>query len=285
MKEVVKNRKSPAAAMRPSGAFLGILAAFIVVMGAGVAWIAVSRHGNSGGDVAEENPAKRIAAVLPSGAGRKVAVAAADAAGEPTGSHAGDVSSPDVAEDASAGSAASGANGANQAGEPPRIKKKRVFQSGTDQLIAMATSAPEGDLIPPLPMMSSAETDEFIESLDKPIVIEDDDTEAVKKVKERVQAIRHEIAKVLADNPDMEIGDVLNEHREIFNDNSKIRADVMAELDKIIAEGDEEGACKYRDTMNYALQQMGIAVIDTPITLEEREAAGEFDEEEYEEAQ
>ncbi|MBR0198034.1 MAG: hypothetical protein IJQ34_07855 [Kiritimatiellae bacterium] len=166
--------------------------------------------------------------------------------------------------------------------EEPK-KKKRVFEHGSDQLIAMATSAPEGGLIPPLPMISSAETDEFIESLSKPIEIEEDDSEAVKKAKERVQTVRGEIAKILAENPGKEIGDILNEHREIFNENSAIRGEVEAELERIIEEGDIEGAKKYRDTMNYALQQMGISVIDTPITDEERSAAGEDieDEEEY----
>ena len=166
--------------------------------------------------------------------------------------------------------------------EEPK-KKKRVFEHGSDQLIAMATSAPEGGLIPPLPVISSAETDEFIESLSKPIEIEEDDSEAVKKAKERVQTVRGEIAKILAENPGKEIGDILNEHREIFNENSAIRGEVEAELERIIEEGDIEGAKKYRDTMNYALQQMGISVIDTPITDEERAAAGEDieDEEEY----
>ena len=162
--------------------------------------------------------------------------------------------------------------------------KKRVFEHGTDQLIAMATSAPEGGLIPPLPAIGAAETDEFIASLSKPIVIDDDDTDAVKDVKRRVQAVRADIAKALAENPGKEISDILNEHREIFNDNSKIRAGIMVELERILnEEGDVAGAKKYRDTMNYALQQMGIKEIDMPVTEEERNAAAEQGEQKEEE--
>ena len=159
---------------------------------------------------------------------------------------------------------------------PPSPKKKRVFETGSDQLIAMATGAPEGAMIPPLPAISAAETDEFIASLSKPIKIDDDDDDAVKEVKRRVQKLRSEIAAILAENPGKEIGDVLNEHRELSNDNAKIRAEIVTEIERILKEeGDEAGARKYRDTMNCALQQMGISEINMPVTEEERRAEQE----------
>lgn len=152
-------------------------------------------------------------------------------------------------------------------------KTKRVFESGTDQLIAMVMSNPPGGQMPPLPDIGPGETKHFLESLKKPIEIDKDDSDHIKAIKELVQNTREEIVKLMEENPNMSFGDILQEHRKINNENVDIRGKTIAELQKIIDEGDIEGAKKFRTTMNFALQQMGIEEMDTPITAEEKAEA------------
>ena len=152
-------------------------------------------------------------------------------------------------------------------------KRRRTFPSGTDELIAMAMSTPPGGQIPPLPDIGRGETKQFIESLKKPIEIAEDDSDSVKAIKQIVQNTREEIAQLMEENPNMSFGDILQEHRKIHNENSDIRGQTISELLKIVEEGDIEGAKKFRTTMNFALQQMGIEEMDTPITPEEKAEA------------
>ena len=63
---------------------------------------------------------------------------------------------------------------------------KPIFDNASDQLIAMAASgAASGYAMPPMPVMDNAD-EEFIKSLEKEIVINDDDTDEVKVLKQKV---------------------------------------------------------------------------------------------------
>ena len=159
---------------------------------------------------------------------------------------------------------------------PPRPES--ALKTGSDQLISMATSMPPDVPIPPLPVISDSETDRFIESLNTPIEINDDDPEHVRKVKEDVQNVRMEIAKIMRENPDATLSQILNDHRDIVNHHTACRADVVNEINALIEDGDIEGARHFRDMMNMALQQVGVPEVTTPITPEERAEAGEDDE-------
>ena len=162
---------------------------------------------------------------------------------------------------------------AAEAKKEEKPKPKRIFKSGTDELIAMVMSNPQGGQMPPLPAIGPGETKHFLESLKKPIEIDKDDPDHVKAIKELVQNTREEIVQLMEENPNMSFADILQEHRKINNENIDIRSKTIAELQKIIDEGDIEGAKKFRTTMNFALQQMGIEEMDTPITAEEKAEA------------
>ena len=56
----------------------------------------------------------------------------------------------------------------------------------------------------------------------------------------------------------MSVAEVLEQHRTLWNENIKVRNDVIAEYRKIVSSGDTEGAAQYLNTMNTALGQMGI---------------------------
>lgn len=154
-------------------------------------------------------------------------------------------------------------------------KKKPVFENGTDQLIAMATGVPEGCTIPPLPNMTPADTDRFIETLKKPIKIDEKDSDAVKAAKERVQQVREQIAQWMKDEPGKELGAILNEHRDDFNHATEMQAEVKKGLQEYLEAGDDEGAKKYLTMMNLALQQIGVSEVEMPKDEEESENEGE----------
>lgn len=138
----------------------------------------------------------------------------------------------------------------------------------SDQVLLMATSAVgNGDDMPPLPNNAFSEK-EFRESLKTPVVINSDDPKEVKELKKRVIAARESMMKMLDEG--MSVNEILRAHENIVRENAKTRKDAMDELKQIIAEGDIDGAIKYRTMVNLALQQMGIAELTTPITEEER---------------
>ena len=258
------SRRNAAVAPSAKRGLVAGLAVVILAVGAYFLFFSESgkpekaRPGKSSSAIKEVKPAAGPKAVLPN----QPAAAGKEASSVPTrASGRGTVP----------GSAAEGSAPIEQQTEHP--KTRRTFEHGTDQLIAMAmTSAQGGGAMPPLPNIGSAEDKEFKESLKKPIVINDDDPDNVKNVKQLVQQTREEIIKLMEENPNMSFSDILQEHRNIHNDNVDIRAQATKELQKIIDEGDIEGAVKFRTTMNLALQQMGISEITTPITEEEKAA-------------
>ena len=165
--------------------------------------------------------------------------------------------------------------GTNAVAKDEEPKKKPVFENGTDQLIAMATGVPEGCTIPPLPNMTPADTDRFIETLKKPIKIDEKDSDAVKAAKERVQLVREQIAQWMQEEPGKELGAILNEHRDDFNHTTEMQNEVKKGLQEYLDANDTEGAQKYLTMMNLALQQVGIPEVEMPKDEEESENEGE----------
>lgn len=137
-----------------------------------------------------------------------------------------------------------------------KAKKPHVFASVSDQLIAMATTIPDGGFIPPLPVTES-DTDAFIESYRKPLEIAPDDSEKIRELKTHINAVREEIAGMIAQNPELSLSEILNAHRDRFNGNSEMHAEAKAQYDRLVEEGDAEVAETYRRKANEVLQQTG----------------------------
>lgn len=154
-------------------------------------------------------------------------------------------------------------------------KKKSVFVNGTDQLIAMATGVPEGCTIPPLPNITLADTERFIETLKKPIEIDEKDSDVVKAAKERVQTVRDQIAKWMEEEPGKQLGEILNAHRDDFNYTTELHNDVKKGLQEYLDVNDTEGAKHYLTMMNLALQQAGVPEVEMPNAEEGESEEGE----------
>lgn len=139
------------------------------------------------------------------------------------------------------------------------IRELDVLPTGTDQLLAMALSDRNGGGAP-MPGGDSKQLDkQFLESLKKPIVINPDDSEAVRNVKEAVAAAREEMAELLKSG--RSFSEVLAEAKQVNKENHETRTKAMAEYNEILRSGDKEAAEQYLFKVNLALQQMGIEEI------------------------
>ncbi len=139
---------------------------------------------------------------------------------------------------------------------------RSVFENSSDQLIAMAihgANSPVG--MPPMPISDSAEKD-FVESLKKPIVINPDDSEEIKQLKQSVMEVRTQIDQMMKEGKSFK--DIMRDHQALVNDNASIRKDVVKGVNEFIERGDQEGAQMYLEKANAALGEMGIAPVDMP---------------------
>lgn len=151
-------------------------------------------------------------------------------------------------------------------------RKKRVFKSASDQILAMVAQIAEGKSVPPMPIDKNFER-EFFESLKQPIVIDDDDSERVKALKELVRTLRKELL-ARAENGES-VHAVLKDYERRMAEDYKTRRELQQEARQILESGDREGAKNFVTKMNSALQQMGIKEIEMPMTAEERRAWAE----------
>lgn len=147
-----------------------------------------------------------------------------------------------------------------------RYARKPVFDNASDDQLAMAVGGDGMREIPPIPMTATSEK-EFLESLKKPIVIEETDSEDVKRLKQAVSEAREQM-KQMIDNG-MSYREALAEHQRLVNENVETRNKCMAELKQLVDAGDKAGAESYLKTMNVALAQMGIPAITMPMSREE----------------
>ena len=145
---------------------------------------------------------------------------------------------------------------------------KPIFDNASDQALAMAvTGAATGHAMPPMPVMNNAD-DEFLRSLDKEIVIADDDTDAVKALKRDVIAMREQMKQLMAEGHSF--AEVIKEHRDIVNHGVQMRAEATRLLKEFIDNGERDAAVECLDKFNEALRGMGIEEVEMPLTNEER---------------
>lgn len=140
-----------------------------------------------------------------------------------------------------------------------------VFETAADQILALATC--DDPLAPPLPMGGGFE-ESFAKALKKEIIINDDDSDDVKEVKQRVIQARKDMAAMMAQG--MSANEVLKQNEELRKHNYESREIAVQGLMEYLEKGDLEGAQNYCDTMNQALDSMGIMRIEIPEKRERR---------------
>ena len=135
------------------------------------------------------------------------------------------------------------------------IPPKPIFDNVIDQTLSIALSVPNGHSLPPMPALGPNANKEFAKALKKPIVINDDDPEDVKRAKLLVQAGREAILDQL--DSGKSVNEIIADHCAAVNDNAELRKTVNSEYRKLLEEGDLEGAETYREEANKILEKAG----------------------------
>ena len=163
-----------------------------------------------------------------------------------------------------------------------QIPPKPMFETCTDQAIAMALiGEASGHSMPPIPVSSNAD-EEFRKSLEKDIVIDDADSDEARRIKLAVKGARESIREMM--DKGMKFAEIIQDHQKEVNDNVSIRNGVIKDVKQFLAEGDRESAEKYLFKVNIALQQMGIEEVSMPLSKDERRALARSRREQMEEA-
>ncbi len=142
---------------------------------------------------------------------------------------------------------------------------KTSFKHASDEIISMTVNT-EGQ-IAPIPYDNKLEQ-EFIKSLDDEIVINDDDPESLKKIKQNVIEAREAIKECMKQG--MSVRAALEAHRDQVNFEEEMRVSAQREAKEILDSGDREGAAEFVRKINPELEKYGISAIEMPMTDEER---------------
>lgn len=145
-------------------------------------------------------------------------------------------------------------------------KETMVFDNDFDLALSLIATTPMDQELPPMPEMGEDLEAVFKKAIESPIIIKETDSDRVKEMKRGAQQIRLEIADLLAEG--YSIKQILNEHNGLRQQNIEIRREFQTELNNIYRSGDIEGAQKYLETMNKALDEKGILPLVMPGSTE-----------------
>lgn len=146
-----------------------------------------------------------------------------------------------------------------------RSTKPPTFDNISDQLLAVALSGDNEGGLPPLPIPSEAELEEaFVNSLKKPIVINEDDTEAIKESKRRVMEAREIVDEQLKQGKSFK--EILEQHLADRKQAGELREEAMQGAIDLKKSGDDEGLQEYLKNVNEYLSSQGVSEIQSPTT-------------------
>ena len=141
-------------------------------------------------------------------------------------------------------------------------KHRSIFTNASDQVLGMIANTPPGRDMPPMPISKSIDHD-FERSLNAPIIINDDDSDEVKAVKQAVMQLRLEV-QAIKEAEGLSVYDILTQHQDLMRENAKLRIDAHKEAIEIYKSGDEEGAKIYVEKINEKLVKLGAEPIRMP---------------------
>ena len=153
-----------------------------------------------------------------------------------------------------------------KSGEGETNKPRRVFATGTEQVIGWIANTRMGDPPPVLPMLPAGE--DIGKILDTDIVLYDDDDEKAELVKTRVAEMKQHLKKYLeAGGSPQEFLQVYQKQLQDAHDEWRMS---QSELAKRIREGDKAAAAVFLEARNKELQAKGIRPLVIPPFLREK---------------
>lgn len=143
-----------------------------------------------------------------------------------------------------------------------------VFSNSADRIIAAVISTPPGQEMPPIVGLGDDLEVQFFKSLETPVAVSEDDAPEIRALKENLIATKRQILELI--DAGKTVTQILQEHRETFNENRKDYADNQAIVNQLFEEGDVEGARAYVEKANRVLEKFGVPLLQMPKTREER---------------
>lgn len=145
---------------------------------------------------------------------------------------------------------------------------KPIFDTASDQLIAMAVSGAEsGHAMPPMPAMDNAD-EAFIKSLENEITVNENDSDEVKALKRKVTAVREEVRQLMYGG--RSFAEVIRDHRDAANHGVEMREEATRMVRELVDSGDQGAACECLERVNGVLVGMGMPRVEMPLPREER---------------
>ena len=156
--------------------------------------------------------------------------------------------------------------------KPP--KRKAVFKTGAEQLIALATPSAPGVPVPPLPPITDESVAKEVEAaMTSVIKAEEGDTESVLERKLKVATAKEEFRELREKE-----GWTFTQYVNALREQANLNADFLSEAHKMsdaLYHDDtvsDEDYKKYRDQINAKLRERGLPEIETETETEEKQA-------------
>ena len=142
--------------------------------------------------------------------------------------------------------------------------------SAADQLLNMVTAHAEGG--PPAPVNPNDRSMDavFKKALEKPLVVNEGDSEATKELKERLNRVRADM-DALMQQTGASFSEIIAEHQRTAKENTAILNEAQSLINESLRKGDKDGAATIYQQFSGRLEQMGVTGLTLDPELEDNE--------------
>ncbi len=140
-------------------------------------------------------------------------------------------------------------------------KDTLVFESALDNELALIATTPLTQPLPPMPPIGNVEK-AFEDAIKRPIIINENDSEKVKELKQAVKDIRLQIADLLREG--YTVTQILSEEQSLRTKNITFRRELQRELNEIYRTEGREAAESYMESANAKLEEHGVIPLSLP---------------------
>lgn len=140
-------------------------------------------------------------------------------------------------------------------------KDTLVFESALDNELALIAMTPLTQQLPPMPPIGNLEK-AFEDAIMRPIIINENDSEKIKELKQAVKDIRLQISDLLRDG--YTVTQILSEEQSLRTKNIIFRRELQQELNEIYRTEGREEAEIYMESANAKLEEHGVIPLSLP---------------------
>ena len=142
-----------------------------------------------------------------------------------------------------------------------RETEKPHYGKEVEQILAMLASATDSAGSPPLPYMGNIDLNKsLLVAITNDIIVYDTDDEQTVAAKERIADMKNQLKEVVDAGGSVE--EAIREYHDWINENSRIRAEVIAEYRRLVRAASPEEANAYIVEANKELEAEGIETVN-----------------------